>query len=144
MRVHIDQVFNEMVRKIDNIKENMDVLKDGRLAISMTARDLAETRQEYVRVRILDRRLIVEEANAKVREWIDEKKAAFEVNLEEQKRDKHFLDLNERADNVEEYALAAFDLAIAAADEAAQAAFEALLARDDATRAALPSDHGTL
>ncbi len=144
MSLDIDRVCNELNSKLDSVKEHMNVLKDAKLAISRTARNSAEIQQAHVRKRILDRRQIVEDANAKVRKWTKGKRAAFETNLVEQKRSKRFLDLNERADCVEEYALAAFDLAIAAADEAAQAALEALLARDDATRAALPSDKATL
>src|SRR5271168_4948586 len=144
MSQKIDQVCNELTRKLDSIREHLDVLRDGKLAISRTARNVAETQQTHLRQRILERRQIVEEANVKVRRWTKGRRAAFELDLVEQRRGKRFLDLNERADSVEEYALASFELAIAAADEAAQAALEALLARDDATRAALPSDRGTL
>ena len=48
------------------------------------------------------------------------------------------LELNTHANDSETYALADFELAIVAADEAAHAALEALLARRDATQAALP------
>jgi hypothetical protein len=47
--------------------------------------------------------------------------------------------LNSRADDAEEYAVAAFELVMAAADEASSAALEALLARADANVAALPA-----
>lgn len=141
---NLDQIRNELTRMLDVIEKYMDVLRTDKLAVSKDARDSVETDQTHVQQRILDRRQTVEEANTKVRSWTESRRARFETKVSEQKRHKRFLGLNERADSAEEYAVATFELAIAAADEAAQAALEALLARDDATRAALPSDRAIL
>jgi hypothetical protein len=72
--------------------------------------------------------------------WLDGKKAGFDAGRAgwKDKRQVHFL--NTRADDAEAYAGAVFSLAAAAADEATQAALQALLARNDATVAALPDD----
>ena len=98
---------------------------------------------DSVQQRIFDRRRAVEAANARVTAWVERKKPAFDVNLAEWREHRNLLGLNSRADDAEAYALAVFDLAIAAADEAAQAALEALLAGRDATGAALPIGPGT-
>lgn len=141
---NLDQIRSELARMLDAIEKYMDVLRTDKLAVSKDARDSVETDQIHVQQRILDRRQAVEEANAKVCSWTESQRASFDTNVSEQKRHKRFNGLNERADSAEEYAVATFELAIAAADEAAQAALEALLARDDATRAALPSDRAVL
>jgi hypothetical protein len=140
----LDQIRNELARMLDAVEKYTELLRNDKLAVSEEARGSAETDQTHVQQRIWDRRHAVEEANAKVRSWTENQRASFDTKVCEQKRDRLFLDLNERADSAEEYAGATFQLAIAAADEAAQAALEALLARDDATRAALPSDRVTL
>jgi hypothetical protein len=74
--------------------------------------------------------------------WVDEKRPSFDTKVVAWREEKSFLKLNTRADDAETYALAVFDLAIATADEASQAALEALLARCDATAAALPPGLG--
>jgi hypothetical protein len=76
----------------------------------------------------------------RVTAWIERKRPAFDLNVAEWRTHRSFLELNERAADAETYALAAFELAVAAADEAAEAALEALLARSDAAGAALPAD----
>jgi hypothetical protein len=99
---------------------------------------------DSVQQRIFDRRRAVEAANARVTAWIESKKPAFNVNVAEWRDHRNLLGLNSRANDAETYALAVFELAIAAADEAAQAALEALLARRDATSAALPPGSGII
>ncbi len=64
-------------------------------------------------------------------EWI-EKRAVFDDQDASWKDNADLSWLEARADDVEGYATAVFELAVAAADEAAQAALEALLARNDA------------
>ena len=80
----------------------------------------------------------MEAAAAKVKAWVDGRQATLEASSDGWKENRQLPELNERADDAEAYAVAAFELAIAAADEAAQATLEALLARRDATDAALP------
>src|SRR5829696_7970249 len=90
---------------------------------------------DCVQQRIFERRHAVEAANASVAEWI-EKRAVFDVQDASWKESADLSRLEARADDVEGYAIAVFELAAAAADEAAQAALEALLARNDAELAA--------
>jgi hypothetical protein len=144
MNQNPDLIRNELASMLAVVKKYMDALRNEKLAVSQAARDSVEADQTHVRQRIWDRRQAVEEANAKIRSWAEGQRAIFATDVIEQKRHKQFLDLNERADSAEEYALATFELAVAAADEAAQATLEALLARDDATRAALPSKQAAL
>jgi hypothetical protein len=86
---------------------------------------------DTVQQRIFERRHRVEAANASVAEWI-EKRAVFDDQDASWKESADLSRLEARASDVEGYAMAVFELAVAAADEAAQAALEALLARSDA------------
>jgi hypothetical protein len=95
-----------------------------------------ESQMDTVQQRIFDRRHAVEAANASVKAWI-EKRAAFDRQDPSWKDHADSSLLGVRADDAEGYAVAAFELAVAAADEAAQAALEALLARGDDEAAAL-------
>jgi hypothetical protein len=90
-----------------------------------------ESQMDTVQQRIFDRRHAVEAANARVSSWI-EKRSDFCEQVTSWKSHGNVSQLGMRADDAEGYAIAAFELAVAAADEAAQAALEALLARDDA------------
>jgi hypothetical protein len=120
-----------MDRRLEALKTNGSDLSDK-------SQHKIESQMDSVQQRIFERRRTVEAANVRVTAWIDEKRRSFDANVVAWREERSFLKLNARADDAETYALAVFDLAIAAADEAAHAALEALLARRDATAAALP------
>ncbi len=109
--------------------------EDHNSATSEKSRHLVESQMDSVQQRIFERRHRVEAANASVAEWI-EKRAVFDDQDASWKDSADLSRLEARADDVEGYATAVFELAVAAADEAAQAALEALLARKDAELAA--------
>jgi hypothetical protein len=140
MSEHIDRLCSELRIKLHGIDRRLEALKGNAMATSEKAQHAVESQLDRVEQRIYDNRVLVEAANARVRAWIDEKKAGFDAGRANWKDQRDVHRLNARADDAEAYAGAVFSLAAAAADEATQAALEALLARNDATVAALPDD----
>ena len=133
----IDRLCDQLRIKLHGIDRRLEALKANGSDMSDKSRYQLESQIDSVQQRIFDRRRAVETANARVTAWVERKRPAFDLNVAEWRTHRSFLELNERADDAETYALAAFELAVAAADEAAEAALEALLARSDATGAAL-------
>jgi len=134
----IDRLCDQLRIRLHGIDRRLEALKANGSDISDKSRHQIESQMDAVQQRIYDRRRAVEAANTRVTAWISGKRPSLDVNVADWKEHRMLLELNTRADDSETYALAVFELAIAAADEAAQAALEALLARRDATEAALP------
>jgi hypothetical protein len=74
-------------------------------------------------------------AQAEMKNWIEQKKAATSGKIAEWKTNHETTKLQNRADMAERYAAAAVDVTLAALDEAEQATLEAWLARADADAA---------
>ena len=140
MSEHIDRLCSELRIKLHGIDRRLEALKGNVMATSEKSQHAVEGQLDRVEQRIYDNRVTVEAANARVKAWFGGKKAGFDAGRAgwKDKRQVHLL--NTRADDAEAYAGAVFSLAAAAADEATQAALQALLARNDATVAALPED----
>ena len=136
MSERIDRLCDQLRIKLHGIDRRLEALKGNNSATSEKSRHLVESQMDSVQQRIFDRRHAVEAANASVAAWI-EKRAAFSGEDAVVKEDADLSHLDARADDVEGYAIAVFELAVAAADEAAQAVLEALLARNDADLAHL-------
>ena len=134
----IDRLCSHLRIKLHGIDRRLEALKANAMATSEKAQDAVESQLDRVEQRIYDNRIIVEAANARVKAWLEGKKAGFDAGRAGWKKDREVHLLNIRADDAEAYAGAVFDLAAAAADEAAHAALEALLARNDANLAAMP------
>ncbi len=131
MSDRIDRLCEQLRIKLHGIDRRLEALKGNNSATSEKSRHLVESQMDSVQQRIFDRRHAVEAANASVTAWI-EKRTVFAEQDAAGKDDADVARLEARADEVEGYAVAVFELAVAAADEAAQAALEALLARNDA------------
>ena len=136
MSERIDRLCDQLRIKLHGIDRRLEALKGNNSATSEKSRHLVESQMDSVQQRIFDRRHAVEAANASVASWI-EKRAAFSGEDAVWKEEADLSRLEARADDAEGYAVAVFELAVAAADEAAQAALEALLARNDADVARL-------
>ena len=134
----IDRLCDQLRIKLHGIDRRLETLKANGSDTSDKSRHQIESQMDSVQQRIFDRRRAVEVAAAKVKAWVEGRRATLDASTDDWKENRRLLELNARADDAEAYAVAAFELAIAAADEAAQATLEALLARSDATNAALP------
>jgi hypothetical protein len=130
MSEKIDRLCDQLRIKLHGIDRRLEALKGNNAATSEKSRHLVESQMDSVQQRIFDRRHRVDAANASVAQWI-EKRAVFADQDAAWKDTADLSRLEARADDVEGYATAVFELATAAADEAAQAALEALLARND-------------
>jgi hypothetical protein len=138
----IDTICDRLRIQLHGIDRRLEALKSADMAISEKSRRAVESQADAVQQRIFDRRRAVENANANVNAWVNSKRAGFNAEVDEWKERRQVHHLNSRADYAEEYAVAAFELVMAAADEASSAALEALLARSDANVAALPDARG--
>lgn len=138
MSEHIPRLCGKLRIKLHGIDRRLEALEANAVEMSEEAQHAVESQLDRVEQRIYDNRIIVEAANARVKAWLDGKKAGFDANRARWKESRRVHLLNSRADDAEAYAGAVFDLAAAAADEAVQAALEALLARHDADLAAMP------
>jgi hypothetical protein len=137
MSEHIDRLCGELRIKLHGIDRRLEALTGNAMARSETSQHVVESQLDKVEQRIYDNRMTVQAANARVKAWLDGKKASFDGKRAGWKETRQVHLLNSRADDAEAHAGAVFDLAIAAADRATQAALEALLARNDANLAAV-------
>jgi hypothetical protein len=136
---HIGRLCDQLRLKLHGMDRRLEAMKGHGSDLSDISQARIESQMDSIQQRIFERRRAVEAANARVTAWIEDKRPSFDAKAAEWRETRSYLQLNRRADDAETYALAVFDLAIAAADEATQAALEALLARRDATSAALPA-----
>lgn len=138
MTDRLDRVCDQLRIKLHGIDRRLETLKGNAMALSEKSQGTVEGQLDRIEQRIYDSRVGVEAANARVKTWLEGKKAGFDARRDVWKKERRFHQLNSRADDAEAYAIAVFELAAAAADEAAQAALQALLARNDANLASLP------
>jgi hypothetical protein len=137
MSERIGRLCDELRIKLHGMDRRLEVLKSNGMATFDQSQDVLESQLDRVEQRIYDNRVTVEAANVRVKTWLAEKKAGS-VAGEDRWTVRHKTHLLEaRADNAEEYAIAVFELAAAAADEATLAVLQALLARNDADVAVL-------
>jgi DNA-binding transcriptional MocR family regulator len=131
----IDQFCENLRIKLTSIDNNMQELKAKIDSKAQTADQEVRTQLENVKKRIEQDRTKLDTAQADVKKWVDEFKAASNEKIAEWKDKREKAKLQSRAENAERYAVAAGVVALAAVDEAEQAALEAWLARKDADTA---------
>jgi predicted glutamine amidotransferase len=135
----IDTICDRLRIQLHGIDRRLEALKGNGMATSEKSRRKMESQADAVQQRIFDRRRTVENANTNVNAWVKSKRAGSNAEVDQWKERRQVLQLNSRADYAEEYAVASFELVMAATDKASAAALEALLARTDANVAALPA-----
>jgi hypothetical protein len=138
MSERIGRLCDELRLKLHGMDRRLEVLKPNGAATFDQSQGVLESQLDRVEQRIYDNRVAVEVANVRVKTWLAEKKAGSVVGKDLwTERDQAHL-LESRADDAEEYAVAVFELAAAAADEAVLAVLQAILARNDADAMTLP------
>jgi len=135
MSERIDQFCENLRIKLTSIDNNMQELKAKIDSKAQTAEREVRTQLETVKKRIAQNRTKLETAQADIKKWVDDFKAASNEKIVEWKDKREKAKLQSRAENAERYAVAAAVIALAAVDEAEQAALEAWLARKDAAAA---------
>jgi hypothetical protein len=139
MSARIDRLCDHLRIKLHGIDRRLEALKPNGSSVSEKSARLAEVQIEVVQQRIQGRNSILATATRTINDWhclasatrADERAAMIDKG--------DVFPLNDRADASEDYAVAVFEVAIAAADAAVEAALHALLARTDADRASMPS-----
>lgn len=132
MGERIDQFCENLRVKLTSIDNNMQTLKAKIDSKVQTAEHDVQTHLDTVKKRIEQDHTKVATAQADVKKWIEDRKAATNEKVAEWKAKHEKAKLQSRADNAERYAAAAAVVALAAVDEAEQATLEAWLARKDA------------
>jgi hypothetical protein len=135
MSERIDQFCENLRIKLTSIDKSMQELKVKIDSKTQTAEQEVRTRLQTVKKRIEQDRTRLQTAQADLRKWVDDLKAASTEKIGEWKAKRDEAKLQIRAEIAERYAVAAGVVALAAVDEAEQAALEAWLARKDTDEA---------
>lgn len=135
MGQRIDQFCENLRQKLTMTASGLDGLKakiDGKA--THVEQDV-QSHLERVNKRIEQGRAKVSAAQANMKNWAEQRKAATNEKIAEWKAKRELGKLQGRADDAEGYAAATIDVAGAAVDEAEKASLEAWLARQDADNA---------
>ena len=132
MSERIDQFCENLRTKLTSIDKSMQGLKAKIDSKAQTAEQEVRTRLQTVKKRIEQDRTKLQTAQADIKKWVDDFKAASNEKIVEWKDKREKAKLQSRAENAERYGVAAAVIALAAVDEVEQAALEAWLARKDA------------
>jgi hypothetical protein len=135
MGQRIDQFYHDFQLKLTNIGSGLEGLKAKISGKADRAEQDVRTHLDQVQRRIEQDRAKAVAAQAEMKNWIEQKKAATSEKIAEWKANHETTKLQNRADMAERYAAAAVDVTLAALDEAEQATLEAWLARADANAA---------
>ncbi len=132
MAKQIDKFGEALRSKLSNIETNLNSLKSTIDAKAHHAEQDVRSHLDEVDKRLEQDRAKVTAAQAEVRNWVDEQKAATREKVAEWKTKRETAKLQHRAESAERYAGAAIVLAAAALDEAEHAVLQAWGARIDA------------
>lgn len=135
MADRIDQFCENLRNKLASIDKDMQALKAKMDAKAQTAEQDVRASLDTVKKRMEQDRSKVITAQADIKKWAEDRKAATNEKIAEWKAKLEKAKLQSRADWAERYAAAAIVVAFAAVDEAEQASLEAWLARKDADAA---------
>jgi hypothetical protein len=135
MGARIDQFSEDLRQKLTIADSGLDGLKAKINGKAAHVEQDVQSHLDRVHKRVEQGQAKVAAAQADIKEWADEKKAATSDKIAEWKAKRDLSKLQGRADNAERYAAAASAVAVAALDEAEEAALEAWLARRDANSA---------
>ena len=135
MNERIDQFCENLRVKLTSIDDNMRALKAKIDSKERTVEQDVKFHLDSVKKRIAQDRTKLEAAQADIKRWAEERKAASDEKIAEWKAKLEKTKLKGRAEAAERYAAGAAVVALAAVDEAEEASLEAWLARKDAESA---------
>jgi predicted nucleic acid-binding Zn-ribbon protein len=135
MGARIDQFCEDLRQKLTIADSGLDGLKAKINGKAVHVEQDVQSHLDRVHKRVEQGRAKIAAAQADIKEWADEKKAATSDKIAEWKAKRELSKLQGRADKAERYAAAASAVAVAALDEAEEASLEAWLARQDANSA---------
>jgi hypothetical protein len=135
MGARIDQFCEDLRQKLTIADSGLDGLKAKINGRAVHVEQDVQSHLDRVHKRVEQGRAKIAAAQADIKEWDEEKKAATRDRIAEWKAKRETSKLQGRADKAERYAEAASVVAVAALDEAEEASLEAWLARQDAKSA---------
>jgi hypothetical protein len=135
MGARIDQFSEDLRQKLTIADSGLDGLKAKINGKAAHVEQDVQSHLDRVHKRVEQGQAKIAAAQAEIKDWADEKKAATSDKIAEWKAKRNLSKLQGRADKAERYAAAASVVAVAALDEAEEAALEAWLARRDANSA---------
>ena len=98
MSEHIDRLCGQLRIKLHGIDRRLEALKASAMATSEKAQHVVESQLDRVEQRVYDNRIVVEAANARVKAWLEGKKAGFDAGRAGWKKNRQVHLLNIRAD----------------------------------------------
>ena len=135
MGAGIDQFCEDLRQKLTIADSGLDGLKAKINGKAVHVEQDVQSHLDRVQNRIEQGRAKIAAAQADIRDWAEEKKAATSGKIAEWKAKREVSRLLGRADKADRFAAAASAVAVAALDEAEEASLEAWLARQDAKSA---------
>ena len=135
MGARIDQFCEDLRQKLTIADSGLDGLKAKIDGNAVQVEQDVQSHLNRVHKRVEQGRAKIAAAQANIKEWTDEKKAATSDKIAEWKAKREVSKLQGRADKAERYAAATSAVAVAAVDEAEEASLEDWLARQDANSA---------
>jgi hypothetical protein len=135
MSRNVDQFCEELRIKLTNIESGIAVLKGKIEEETDTAEQQVRLHLDNVCRRMKQDQKKVLEAQAELRDWVEDQKTATADKIAEWTSKRDLAKLHNHADKAERYAAATIAVAFAALDEVEQAAMKAWLARRSANKA---------
>jgi len=138
MSERFDNFGSELRARINDADKRIKDLKAKAVDASGKATVEAKAQLAALENKAKDQKARTVAVEAKVKSWIEEKKAMTHDKIAQWKEQRDVKKLSARADLAENYAVAAIEIAAAAVDEAERAAVEAIVARMDADAVQAP------
>jgi small-conductance mechanosensitive channel len=135
----IDTFCDELRTKLDDADMRLKNLKASVTNASQKAKDDAKAHLDQLESKAKEQQAQIEGSEAKVKEWVQEKKAMTDQKIAEWKSQRQANKLTDRAARAENYADATIEIAVAAIDDAETAVVEAIVARMDADEVQKPA-----
>jgi len=132
MGQRIDQFCENLRIKLTTVDDNVGALKANIDSNARNAEQVVRNRLTELNRQIDDNRAKVAAAQAEIKKWAEERKAATSEKIKDWKAKLEVAKLQTRVEAAEVYANAATTVALAAIDSAEQASLEAWMARKDA------------
>jgi hypothetical protein len=135
MSQKIDEFCEDLRNKLNAADQRLKDLKASATNASQRAKDEAKAQLNRLENDAKEQRAQIQAAEAKVKQWAQEKKTNTDEKIAQWKSERQTKKLNDRADGAEIYADAAIEIAVAAVGDAERAVVEAIVARLDASQA---------
>jgi tellurite resistance protein len=132
MNQKIDNFCNDLRSKINDADKRLKDLTVSAKSKTQQAKNEAKAHLQWLDNKAKEQQARAEASKAKVKAWVQEKKTITDEKIAEWKAQRQVRKLADRADDAEDYAAVAIDVAFGAVDEAERATIEAILARMDA------------